>query len=360
MAAAGAAAALPRLCALLLPFLAVAASLDVPSHGIPKVTNKCGHCKSKLDFGREFICCSDCSDPTIMDKNSKLGYCKSGADLTMQLKPQETFHWVVGPWMTCSSPCDGGIRYRDVACYGNCPWEGLPVHVPRSAQALFAAAIQIIIGDGEEVLFWTDKWLHGNLVAELAPNLVMAVSKKARKQCTVSQALTNRRWVTDIRGALTVQVLVEYLGVWELVDGGPLNLGSGKASGKAGHPSVWAKVITGLGMSALIPQPDGRSFSGWWSGAVNLVPKEVKKGLNSLFILPARQEACNQQSCSSDPEMTESMNLKSSGVPVWLIAFVAILGFSAIGGIAFISYTYYMRRTSGSSGFVYVMMEAYS
>lgn len=56
--------------------------------GIPKVTNKCGHCKSKLDFGKEFICCSDCSDPTIMDKNSKLGYCKSGADLTMQLKPQ--------------------------------------------------------------------------------------------------------------------------------------------------------------------------------------------------------------------------------------------------------------------------------
>lgn len=31
----------------------------------------------------------------------------------------ETFHWVAGPWMTCSSPCDGGIRYRDVACYGN-------------------------------------------------------------------------------------------------------------------------------------------------------------------------------------------------------------------------------------------------
>jgi hypothetical protein len=31
----------------------------------------------------------------------------------------ETFHWVAGPWMTCSSPCDGGVRYRDVACFGN-------------------------------------------------------------------------------------------------------------------------------------------------------------------------------------------------------------------------------------------------
>ncbi|KAJ1284267.1 hypothetical protein BS78_03G192100 [Paspalum vaginatum] len=182
--------------------------------GMPKVTNKCGHCKSKLDFGREFICCSDCSDPTIMDKNSKLGFCKSGADLTMQLKPQETFHWVVGPWMTCSSPCDGGIRYRDVACYGS---------------------------------------LDDNTI----------------KHYPVDDATC------------------------------------------------------------------------------------------SADEVPARQEACNQQSCS-DPEMTESMNLKSSGVPVWLIAFVAVLGLSAIGGIAFISYTYYMRRTSGPSGFVYVMMEAYS
>jgi hypothetical protein len=31
----------------------------------------------------------------------------------------ETFHWVAGPWMQCSSPCDGGVRYRDVACYGS-------------------------------------------------------------------------------------------------------------------------------------------------------------------------------------------------------------------------------------------------
>jgi len=31
----------------------------------------------------------------------------------------ETFHWVAGPWMICSSPCDGGVRYRDVACYGS-------------------------------------------------------------------------------------------------------------------------------------------------------------------------------------------------------------------------------------------------
>uniref|UniRef100_A0A804NHY8 Uncharacterized protein n=1 Tax=Zea mays TaxID=4577 RepID=A0A804NHY8_MAIZE len=182
--------------------------------GTPKVTNKCGHCKSKLDFGKEFICCSDCSDPTIMDKNSKLGYCKSGADLTMQLKLQETFRWVAGPWMTCSSPCDGGIRYRDVACYGNLDDDTIK-HYP--------------VDDAS---------------------------------CSADK-------------------------------------------------------------------------------------------------MPARQEACNQQSCS-DPEMTQSVNPKESGMSGWLVVLVVILGLSAAAGIAFTSYTYYVRRTSGTSGFVYVMMEAYS
>lgn len=54
----------------------------------PKVTNRCGRCNNKLDFGEEYICCTDCAEPYIMDKASKLGYCKSGAQLAMQLKPQ--------------------------------------------------------------------------------------------------------------------------------------------------------------------------------------------------------------------------------------------------------------------------------
>jgi len=33
----------------------------------------------------------------------------------------------------------------------------------------------------------------------------------------VFQALNNRTWVSDIRGALTVQVLIEYINLWELL-----------------------------------------------------------------------------------------------------------------------------------------------
>ncbi|MQL88869.1 hypothetical protein Taro_021440 [Colocasia esculenta] len=84
-----------------------------------QVTDRCTKCRNKVDFGDEYICCADCSEPSLMDKNSKLGYCKTGTELSVQLKPQENFKWVAGPWMKCSSPCDGGIRYRDVGCFGS-------------------------------------------------------------------------------------------------------------------------------------------------------------------------------------------------------------------------------------------------
>jgi hypothetical protein len=34
----------------------------------------------------------------------------------------------------------------------------------------------------------------------------------------VAQGLQNHSWVSDLRGALSVQVLVEYLQLWNLVD----------------------------------------------------------------------------------------------------------------------------------------------
>lgn len=132
----------------------------------------------------------------------------------MELKPQETFHWVAGPWMKCSSPCDGGVWYRDVACYGSLA-DATIKHYP--------------VDDAS---------------------------------CSADE-------------------------------------------------------------------------------------------------MPSRQEACNQQSCN-DSEMAESTNSKRSGMSGWFLAFVVLLGLVAIGGIAYTSYTYYLRRTSGPSGFVYVMMEAYS
>uniref|UniRef100_A0A0A9C4B4 Uncharacterized protein n=1 Tax=Arundo donax TaxID=35708 RepID=A0A0A9C4B4_ARUDO len=59
----------------------------------------------------------------------------------------------------------------------------------------------------------------------MAPSLRPFVSQCIIRQRTVAHALQNRRWVSDIRGHLTVQVLVDYLKVWDAVDNVMLQLG---------------------------------------------------------------------------------------------------------------------------------------
>ena len=99
------------------------------------------------------------------------------------------------------------------------PWAGLPIQIPQNAQPLFNVAVDAIVGNGEKILFWKDRWLDGHTIAEIAPNLVKSVHKQTAKRRTVAQALLNGKWVEDIKGALTVQILVEYLQIWDLVDG---------------------------------------------------------------------------------------------------------------------------------------------
>ncbi|GJN04629.1 hypothetical protein PR202_ga22193 [Eleusine coracana subsp. coracana] len=50
---------------------------------------------------------------------------------------------------------------------------------------------------------------------------------------------------------------------------------------------VWCNVFSSLNLPALVPQLAERSFANWWRRAVRRVPKERKKGINSLIILVA-------------------------------------------------------------------------
>jgi hypothetical protein len=56
-------------------------------------------------------------------------------------------------------------------------------------------------------------------MAEIAPNLFKTVQKRIAKRRTTAQALHNRSWVQDIKGAHTVEVLLDYLHIWDIVDG---------------------------------------------------------------------------------------------------------------------------------------------
>lgn len=98
------------------------------------------------------------------------------------------------------------------------PWVRFPVQVSHKAQAMFDASVVSIVGDGGSILFWSDRWLNGRKIQELAPNLHKLIPKRTVRTRTVSQALVNRTWVHDIKGSLTVQVLAEYLRLWDQVD----------------------------------------------------------------------------------------------------------------------------------------------
>jgi hypothetical protein len=60
------------------------------------------------------------------------------------------------------------------------PRSALDIQVPDHVQAFFSTAINIDVGNGESTLFWTDRWLQGRKIADLAP-LIFAAIPQARK-----------------------------------------------------------------------------------------------------------------------------------------------------------------------------------
>jgi len=87
------------------------------------------------------------------------------------------------------------------------PWSMFPIQVPEQVRAFFAMAIVTEVGDGTHTLFWEDRWLHGQRIIDVAPHLHSLVAKKTIKKRTVAEALTEHLWISDIRGASSMENL---------------------------------------------------------------------------------------------------------------------------------------------------------
>ena len=98
------------------------------------------------------------------------------------------------------------------------PWSQLPVAHEPIVVAMFNASTSMQLGDGTTTLFWEDRWLQGLSISELAPCLYNAIGACTRRSRTVADGCSHRSWVQDITGALTIQVLLDYLRVWDLVE----------------------------------------------------------------------------------------------------------------------------------------------
>eukprot|EP00271_Cylindrocystis_brebissonii_P012232 TRINITY_DN30440_c0_g1_i1.p1 TRINITY_DN30440_c0_g1~~TRINITY_DN30440_c0_g1_i1.p1 ORF type:complete len:283 (-),score=10.82 TRINITY_DN30440_c0_g1_i1:667-1488(-) len=82
----------------------------------PRVNSACGRCEQRLDMGNAYLCCEDCSEPSVANQETGEGFCRTGSHLAITLKRSEPAVWWAGSWGNCSSTCGGGTRQRPVEC----------------------------------------------------------------------------------------------------------------------------------------------------------------------------------------------------------------------------------------------------
>jgi hypothetical protein len=72
------------------------------------------------------------------------------------------------------------------------PWANLPIQVPKKAGSFISTVLVSEVGNGAHTLFWTDKWLLGQNVCNLALRLFTIIPKRIANRRTVLEALSNR------------------------------------------------------------------------------------------------------------------------------------------------------------------------
>jgi len=102
------------------------------------------------------------------------------------------------------------------------PWANLPIQVSREVAGLISVAVITEVGNGSNTLFWEDKWLDGKRIQDITP-LVYALVPKSSSRRTVLKALTEEKWTEDIQGEIGSTALIQYLELWDILNGVELN-----------------------------------------------------------------------------------------------------------------------------------------
>lgn len=148
----------------------------------------------------------------------------------------------------------------------NKPWSRFSLAIPTKVQAMFAASMISEVGDGRSTLFWSDRWLSGRSLKDLAPDLIPFVTKRAIGRRTVYAALQNRTWLKDITTALNGPATLQFLQVWDAVAGFQLLEGvpdqhrwTPTPSGMFSTRSAYHRFFTG----AITFEPYSRIWKTW-------------------------------------------------------------------------------------------------
>lgn len=71
-------------------------------------------------------------------------------------------------------------------------WADLKIRVHPNTAAMFACSVVSLALDGSHTTFWTDRWLYGQALCDLAPVLVSRVPNRFLQSRTVKDALTEK------------------------------------------------------------------------------------------------------------------------------------------------------------------------
>jgi len=136
---------------------------------------------------------------------------------------------------TCCRPTElGGLGITDIKLMGYAlqtrwlwlqkadqdrAWSQLPIKTCPQVQAFFKASTYSVVGNGEQTFFWEDRWLNRESVGEFAPCLLSLVPQAIRSRQTVSMAMNNRTWARSFTGGMSMQAIIDYLHLWQLLEG---------------------------------------------------------------------------------------------------------------------------------------------
>jgi len=83
--------------------------------------------------------------------------------------------------------------------------------------AVFQAATIFRLGNSESTFFWTDRWINGSSLHDLMSALFASVCNK-KKKTTVAKALHQDAWIRHITGPLSLQVLLEFNRLYNILE----------------------------------------------------------------------------------------------------------------------------------------------
>ncbi|TVU01717.1 hypothetical protein EJB05_52816, partial [Eragrostis curvula] len=219
---------------------------------------------------------------------------------------------------------------------------GFTVTTDPVAQALFDTSISVILGDGKSALLWRDRWMDGQPLATITPNLVAAVPMRIRNSRLVADALRvlaiasqvvlattpdqfRWKWTPDGRFTSASAYHAFSIGQSEVLGArvllktqAPNNCrfffwltlnrqlrhklkNDDTCAFCAQEPETldhlllhcvhsretWFRVLRRLALNHLAPSVDEPPFVEWWLRSRKRVPKELRPGFNTLTVLVA-------------------------------------------------------------------------